>query len=78
MSISADVELGSERASIELEAIEAIVKTASKAKFFIEFHSRCLEGIFCAVINVSFANLFPFEMSGGHMINVKVLSPPSV
>uniref|UniRef100_A0A9J8DBK6 phosphatidylinositol-3,4,5-trisphosphate 5-phosphatase n=1 Tax=Cyprinus carpio carpio TaxID=630221 RepID=A0A9J8DBK6_CYPCA len=31
------------RASIELEAIEAIVKTASKAKFFIEFHSRCLE-----------------------------------
>uniref|UniRef100_A0A8C2FYE7 phosphatidylinositol-3,4,5-trisphosphate 5-phosphatase n=1 Tax=Cyprinus carpio TaxID=7962 RepID=A0A8C2FYE7_CYPCA len=32
-----------ERASIELEAIEAIVKTASKAKFFIEFHSRCLE-----------------------------------
>ncbi|XP_016311808.1 phosphatidylinositol 3,4,5-trisphosphate 5-phosphatase 2B isoform X1 [Sinocyclocheilus anshuiensis] len=36
-------ELGSERASIELEAIEAIVKTASKAKFFIEFHSRYLE-----------------------------------
>ncbi|XP_077092352.1 inositol polyphosphate phosphatase-like 1b [Siphateles boraxobius] len=34
---------GSERASIELEVIEAIVKTASKAKFFIEFHSRCLE-----------------------------------
>uniref|UniRef100_A0A671QZX4 phosphatidylinositol-3,4,5-trisphosphate 5-phosphatase n=1 Tax=Sinocyclocheilus anshuiensis TaxID=1608454 RepID=A0A671QZX4_9TELE len=31
------------RASIELEAIEAIVKTASKAKFFIEFHSRYLE-----------------------------------
>ncbi|XP_051505508.1 phosphatidylinositol 3,4,5-trisphosphate 5-phosphatase 2B-like isoform X2 [Myxocyprinus asiaticus] len=34
---------GSERASIELKAIEAIVKTASKAKFFIEVHSRCLE-----------------------------------
>uniref|UniRef100_A0A671M8E8 phosphatidylinositol-3,4,5-trisphosphate 5-phosphatase n=1 Tax=Sinocyclocheilus anshuiensis TaxID=1608454 RepID=A0A671M8E8_9TELE len=31
------------RASIELEATEVIVKTASKAKFFIEFHSRCLE-----------------------------------
>lgn len=36
-------ESGSERASIELEAIEAIVKTSSKAKFFIEFHSRCQE-----------------------------------
>ncbi|XP_056089631.1 inositol polyphosphate phosphatase-like 1b isoform X1 [Rhinichthys klamathensis goyatoka] len=34
---------GSEKAIIELEVIEAIVKTASKAKFFIEFHSRCLE-----------------------------------
>uniref|UniRef100_A0A7N6BHP1 phosphatidylinositol-3,4,5-trisphosphate 5-phosphatase n=1 Tax=Anabas testudineus TaxID=64144 RepID=A0A7N6BHP1_ANATE len=34
-----------ERAWIELEGIEAIVKTASKAKFFIEFHSHCLEGI---------------------------------
>lgn len=33
-----------ERAWIELEGIEAIVKTASKAKFFIEFHSSCLEG----------------------------------
>ncbi|XP_073710339.1 inositol polyphosphate phosphatase-like 1b isoform X2 [Misgurnus anguillicaudatus] len=33
----------SERASIELEAVEAIVKTSSKAKFFIELHSRCLE-----------------------------------
>ncbi|XP_041846463.1 inositol polyphosphate phosphatase-like 1b isoform X2 [Melanotaenia boesemani] len=32
-----------ERAWIELEGIEAIVKTASKAKFFIEFHSSCLE-----------------------------------
>uniref|UniRef100_A0A3Q1IVN3 phosphatidylinositol-3,4,5-trisphosphate 5-phosphatase n=1 Tax=Anabas testudineus TaxID=64144 RepID=A0A3Q1IVN3_ANATE len=32
-----------ERAWIELEGIEAIVKTASKAKFFIEFHSHCLE-----------------------------------
>ena len=33
-----------EKAWIELEGIEAIVKTASKAKFFIEFHSSCLEG----------------------------------
>uniref|UniRef100_A0A4W6EHL0 phosphatidylinositol-3,4,5-trisphosphate 5-phosphatase n=1 Tax=Lates calcarifer TaxID=8187 RepID=A0A4W6EHL0_LATCA len=32
-----------ERAWIELEGMEAIVKTASKAKFFIEFHSSCLE-----------------------------------
>ncbi|KAM3866527.1 inositol polyphosphate phosphatase-like 1b [Diretmus argenteus] len=32
-----------ERAWIELECVEAIVKTASKAKFFIEFHSPCLE-----------------------------------
>ncbi|KAK2838760.1 hypothetical protein Q7C36_013574 [Tachysurus vachellii] len=33
----------SDRAWIELGSVEAIVKTASKAKFFIEFHSRCLE-----------------------------------
>lgn len=39
-----DVTRGVERAWIELEGIEAIVKTASKAKFFIEFHSSCLEG----------------------------------
>ncbi|XP_061581491.1 inositol polyphosphate phosphatase-like 1b isoform X2 [Cololabis saira] len=32
-----------EKAWIELEGIEAIVKTASKAKFFIEFHSSCLK-----------------------------------
>ncbi|XP_062855895.1 inositol polyphosphate phosphatase-like 1b [Trichomycterus rosablanca] len=32
-----------ERACIELRTVEAIVRTASKAKFFIEFHSRCLE-----------------------------------
>uniref|UniRef100_A0A8C3AKQ1 phosphatidylinositol-3,4,5-trisphosphate 5-phosphatase n=1 Tax=Cyclopterus lumpus TaxID=8103 RepID=A0A8C3AKQ1_CYCLU len=32
-----------EKAWIELEGIEAIVKTASKAKFFIEFNSSCLE-----------------------------------
>ncbi|CAJ1058808.1 inositol polyphosphate phosphatase-like 1b [Xyrichtys novacula] len=32
-----------EKAWIELEGIEAIVRTASKAKFFIEFHSTCLE-----------------------------------
>ncbi|MBN3297493.1 SHP2B phosphatase, partial [Amia calva] len=38
-------DLGSsdEQACIELEGVEAIVKTASKAKFFIEFHSYCLE-----------------------------------
>lgn len=35
-----------DRSCIELGTIEAIVKTASKAKFFIEFHSRCLEGAF--------------------------------
>ncbi|KAM6999778.1 inositol polyphosphate phosphatase-like 1b isoform 2-T2 [Tautogolabrus adspersus] len=32
-----------EKAWIELEGIEAIVKTASKAKFFIECNSTCLE-----------------------------------
>lgn len=41
---AADVNRSVERAWIELEGIEAIVKTASKAKFFIEFHSSCLEG----------------------------------
>lgn len=40
-----DLNTGMERAWIELEGIEAIVKTASKAKFFIEFHSSCLEGM---------------------------------
>lgn len=34
-----------ERAWVELEGIEAIVKTASKAKFFIEFYSSCLDGM---------------------------------
>ncbi|XP_028815874.1 inositol polyphosphate phosphatase-like 1b isoform X2 [Denticeps clupeoides] len=34
-----------EKAWIELERFEAIVKTASKAKFFIEFHSYCLEEV---------------------------------
>ncbi|KAL7394772.1 hypothetical protein ABVT39_003826 [Epinephelus coioides] len=42
-SSKADTTPGMERAWIELEGIEAIVKTASKAKFFIEFHSSCLE-----------------------------------
>uniref|UniRef100_A0A672IE18 phosphatidylinositol-3,4,5-trisphosphate 5-phosphatase n=1 Tax=Salarias fasciatus TaxID=181472 RepID=A0A672IE18_SALFA len=42
-SSKADPNSGIERAWIELEGIEAIVKTASKAKFFIEFHSSCLE-----------------------------------
>uniref|UniRef100_A0A4W5NL16 phosphatidylinositol-3,4,5-trisphosphate 5-phosphatase n=1 Tax=Hucho hucho TaxID=62062 RepID=A0A4W5NL16_9TELE len=34
-----------ERSWMELEGVDAIVKTASKAKFFIEFHSSCLEEI---------------------------------
>ncbi|KAM9801026.1 phosphatidylinositol 3,4,5-trisphosphate 5-phosphatase 2A [Neosynchiropus ocellatus] len=33
----------SEQAYIEFESIEAIVKTASRTKFFIEFYSTCLE-----------------------------------
>ncbi|XP_069825533.1 phosphatidylinositol 3,4,5-trisphosphate 5-phosphatase 2 isoform X2 [Dendropsophus ebraccatus] len=33
----------SEQAYIEFECIEAIVKTASRTKFFIEFYSGCLE-----------------------------------
>ncbi|XP_046873076.1 inositol polyphosphate phosphatase-like 1b isoform X1 [Hypomesus transpacificus] len=40
-----DPNLSMERAWIELEVVEAIVKTASKAKFFIELHSSCLEEI---------------------------------
>ncbi|TNN50818.1 Phosphatidylinositol 3,4,5-trisphosphate 5-phosphatase 2B [Liparis tanakae] len=38
-----DTHSSMEKAWIELEGIEAIVKTASKAKFFIEFSSSCLE-----------------------------------
>ncbi|XP_017263966.1 inositol polyphosphate phosphatase-like 1b isoform X2 [Kryptolebias marmoratus] len=38
-----DLNFSVEKAWIELEGIDAIVKTASKAKFFIEFHSSCLE-----------------------------------
>ncbi|KAM6953274.1 inositol polyphosphate phosphatase-like 1b [Aplochiton taeniatus] len=38
-----DPKASMEKAWIELEGIEAIVKTASKAKFFIEFYSTCLE-----------------------------------
>ncbi|XP_041930599.1 inositol polyphosphate phosphatase-like 1b isoform X1 [Alosa sapidissima] len=34
-----------EKAWIEVESVEAIVKTASKAKFFIEFQSLCLEEV---------------------------------
>uniref|UniRef100_A0A480WB36 phosphatidylinositol-3,4,5-trisphosphate 5-phosphatase n=1 Tax=Sus scrofa TaxID=9823 RepID=A0A480WB36_PIG len=33
-----------DQAYIEFESIEAIVKTASRTKFFIEFYSTCLEG----------------------------------
>uniref|UniRef100_H3DHF3 phosphatidylinositol-3,4,5-trisphosphate 5-phosphatase n=1 Tax=Tetraodon nigroviridis TaxID=99883 RepID=H3DHF3_TETNG len=43
LAAKTDVNRSIERAWIELEGIEAIVKTASKAKFFIEFHSCCLE-----------------------------------
>lgn len=39
-----DTHSSMEKAWIELEGIEAIVKTASKAKFFIDFNSSCLEG----------------------------------
>ncbi|TDH07499.1 hypothetical protein EPR50_G00106630 [Perca flavescens] len=42
-SSKTDTNSSMERAWIELEGIEAIVKTASKAKFFIEFNSSCLE-----------------------------------
>ena len=38
-----------EKAWIEMESVEAIVKTASKAKFFIEFHSLCLGGTFTSL-----------------------------
>ncbi|XP_042314085.1 LOW QUALITY PROTEIN: phosphatidylinositol 3,4,5-trisphosphate 5-phosphatase 2 [Sceloporus undulatus] len=34
----------SDQAYIEFESVEAIVKTASRTKFFIEFYSTCLEG----------------------------------
>uniref|UniRef100_W5NDH9 phosphatidylinositol-3,4,5-trisphosphate 5-phosphatase n=1 Tax=Lepisosteus oculatus TaxID=7918 RepID=W5NDH9_LEPOC len=40
-----DLGSSTEQAWIELEGIEAIVKTSSKAKFFIEFHSYCLEDL---------------------------------
>ena len=35
----------SDQAYIEFESIEAIVKTASRTKFFIEFYSTSLEGL---------------------------------
>lgn len=41
---SAGLPKSSEQAYIEFENIEAIVKTASRTKFFIEFYSTCLEG----------------------------------
>lgn len=47
-----DVNSSVERAWIELEEIDTIVKTASKAKFFIEFHSSCLEGVLSCKKNV--------------------------
>ncbi|XP_061900295.1 inositol polyphosphate phosphatase-like 1b isoform X2 [Entelurus aequoreus] len=42
-SAKADPCSGVEKAWIELEGIEAIVKTASKERFFIDFSSTCLE-----------------------------------
>lgn len=42
--VSAGLPKSSEQAYIEFENIEAIVKTASRTKFFIEFYSTCLEG----------------------------------
>uniref|UniRef100_A0A4W5QME0 phosphatidylinositol-3,4,5-trisphosphate 5-phosphatase n=1 Tax=Hucho hucho TaxID=62062 RepID=A0A4W5QME0_9TELE len=45
--------LSMERAWIELEGIEAIVKTAGKAKFLIEFHSSCLDEIRRSIENDS-------------------------
>ncbi|KAM9833080.1 inositol polyphosphate phosphatase-like 1b isoform X1 [Syngnathus typhle] len=42
-SSKTDPGAGVERAWVELEGIEAIVKTASKEKFFIDFSSPCLE-----------------------------------
>lgn len=47
--VSTDSGASLEKAWIELESVEAIVKTASKAKFFIEFHSLCLEGTFTSL-----------------------------
>ncbi|XP_034037532.1 inositol polyphosphate phosphatase-like 1b [Thalassophryne amazonica] len=38
-----DSNSSTERAWVQLDCIEVIVKTASKAKFFIDFHSSCLE-----------------------------------
>lgn len=42
--VPAGLSKSSEQAYIEFESIEAIVKTASRTKFFIEFYSTCLEG----------------------------------
>uniref|UniRef100_A0A8C6NJ13 phosphatidylinositol-3,4,5-trisphosphate 5-phosphatase n=1 Tax=Nothobranchius furzeri TaxID=105023 RepID=A0A8C6NJ13_NOTFU len=57
----ADLSLSLERAWIELEAIDVIVKTASKAKFFIEFHSSCLEGMTTFVMFLLFPVLSDME-----------------
>ncbi|XP_029020280.1 inositol polyphosphate phosphatase-like 1b isoform X2 [Betta splendens] len=43
LSSKTDTNPSMEKAWIELEGVEAIVKTASKAKFITEFHSSCLE-----------------------------------
>lgn len=44
MPLPGGLSKSSEQAYIEFESIEAIVKTASRTKFFIEFYSTCLEG----------------------------------
>ncbi|MEQ2167259.1 hypothetical protein GOODEAATRI_002257, partial [Goodea atripinnis] len=41
--ITCSLPKSSEQAYIEFESVEAIVKTASRTKFFIEFYSTCLE-----------------------------------
>lgn len=42
--LPAGLSKSSDQAYIEFESVEAIVKTASRTKFFIEFYSACLEG----------------------------------
>ena len=42
--LPAGLSKSSDQAYIEFESVEAIVKTASRTKFFIEFYSTCLEG----------------------------------
>lgn len=59
LSSKTDLKAGVEKAWIELEGIEAILKTSSKAKFFIEFHSSCLEGTRRSSVNDSQSSNVP-------------------